>query len=572
MKEETRMTADLMFINGKVITVDQDFSIREAVAIARGKIVAVGSTTEISALRGAHTRVIDLKGKTLLPGINDPHLHAPFFGATRPPLALDLTPRHVSSIVDMISLLSQKAKTTQPGEWIRGFGWDQGALAECKDDPSRMPRKWDIDPVSPDHPVIFTDFSGHNVLVNSKAMEIAGITKSTPDPSSGEMERNPNDGEPTGILKELGAQSLISGHVPLLSREEKKQALLNALDHFKANGITSFTDAAIGPGGEKFSDGVMSAEFIDIYKELLDEEKLTARVNILLLLGDYGALTLKDLQHHMTSFKTPKDVDHHWLKFPGIKIFADGIPPTMTAWMSTPYLLGGTGSLVIPGKNDDEKSAALKEMINYIDSKGYQIGIHATGDRAIDVSIDGFVEAEAKNGEKDLRHYIIHADFISEEKARVLAKHGFGLAMQPSIKSVIADFAPNIVGDHLAAYQMPIKMAMDCGVVVTSSSDAPVTYPDWRKGVQAAVLRKGSQSGVVSGPEHRISVEQAIRSYTINGAWQDHMENIKGSIEVNKLADICIIDQDILCLEPDRIEDVKVLMTVVGGNIVYESD
>lgn len=296
------------------------------------------------------------------------------------------------------------------------------------------------------------------------------------------MERDPQTGEPTGIFVELGAQSLISPSIPLLTREEKKLALVMALEHFSRNGITSFTDAAIGPGGEKATYGVMSAEFVDIYKELLDSGRLTARATILLLLGDYGALTLADLQRHMETFKIPQGIDTTWLNFPGIKIFADGIPPSMTAWMNADYVGGGRGSLVIPGETDEAKCTSLKSMINYVHSKGRQIGVHATGDAAIDAVVDAFVEAAEQYGNQDLRHYVVHGDFISRQKAETLARYGFGLAMQPSIKAMIADFAPAFLGPERAAYQMPMAMAMDAGVVVTSSSDAPVTYPNWRKG------------------------------------------------------------------------------------------
>ena len=565
------MKADLAFINGKIITVDRDFSIRQAVAVASGKIMAVGSTSEINDHVGTATRVVDLKGNTLLPGINDSHLHAPFFGATRPPVALDLTPQRVRSIEDMKALLAEKVRSSRPGEWIRGFGWDQGALAECQKDPRRLPRKWDLDAVAPDNPVVFTDFSAHNLLINSKLLEIAGITKDTPDPATGKIERDPQTGEPTGIFVELGAQAVVSPAIPLLSREEKKLALMTALEHFSKNGITSFTDAAIGPGGEQYAYGVMSAEFIDIYKELLDNGRLSARATILLLLGDYGALTLADLQHHLETFQIPEGIDPTWLNFPGVKIFADGIPPSMTAWMNADYVGGGRGSLAIAGETDEAKSAGLKSMINYVHAKGRQIGVHATGDAAIDVVVDAFAEAADQYGANDLRHYIVHGDFVSRQKADILARYGFGLSMQPSIKAMIADFAPAFLGPERAAYQMPMGMAMAAGVVVTNSSDAPVTYPNWQKSIQAAVQRKGAISGNVSGADQCVTVEQAIRAFTINGAWQDHMEKVKGSIEVGKLADFCIIGDDILTMNPDKISEIPVLMTIVGGKVVFDA-
>ena len=560
-----------MLTSAKIITVDRDFSIKEAVAVKDGKILAVGTSDDIKSYIASDTKVLDLKGKPLLPGINESHMHAPFFGASRPPLSLDLTYPTVQSIPDMVAALKQKVAEVEPGEWIRGFGWDQSTLEECRSDPSKLPRKWDLDTVSPDHPVAFTDFSVHTLLVNSKALEIAGITKDTPDPPSGEMERDEN-GEPTGILKEPGAQALVAAHVPLLTREEKKTALVTSLNHLNANGVTSFTDAAIGPGGESFLYGVMSDQFVDLYQELLVEGKLSARVAVLLLLGDYGALTYEDLENGLKTYKVPVNVDKAWLQFPGVKIFADGIPLTYTSWMNEDYVSGnaGHGTSVIPGETDEEQRDNLIEMIKLVHRYGFQIGLHATGDRAIDVAVDGFVRAIEEIPGGDPRHYVIHGDFISSQKAEIMAKNNFGVAMQPFISVMISDFEPTVVGEKRATYEWPTRTVLDAGANLTSSSDAPVTYPNWRLGVQAAVLREGLVSGKVNGPEECLSVEEAIRTYTINGAWQDHMESVKGSIEKGKFADFCVIGDDILTVDPHKIGEIPVLMTIVGGKVVYD--
>jgi len=565
------MAANMVLKNGRVITVDKDFSIKEAIAVKDGKIVAVGSNDDIQKFITSDTKILDLKGKTILPGINESHMHGPLFGATRPPLAIDLTFPAVQSIPQMVEALRQKVAKTPPGEWIRGFGWDQGSLEECKNDPSMFPRKSDLDAVSPDHPVAFTDFSAHTLLVNSKALEIAGIDKNTPPPASGEIERDEN-GEPTGIFKEPGAQALVSVYVPLLTREEKKTALLTALTHLNAQGVTSYTDAAIGPGGETYLYGVMSAEFVDLYQELLAEKRLSARVSILLLLGDYGALTYEDLENGLKTFKIPTPTDKERLRFPGVKIFADGIPLTYTSWMNEDYVSGdaGHGRSVIPGDTDQEQRENLIDMIKLVHGYGFQIGLHATGDRAIDTAVDGFVEAINEKSEGDPRHYVIHGDLISAEKAKLLAKYNCGIAMQPFISAMIADFEPGVIGEERAAYEWPTRTVLDAGTNLTSNSDAPVTYPNWRLGVQSAVLREGLVSGKVSGPEECITVEEAIRTYTINGAWQDHMEELKGSIEIGKFADFCIIGDDILTVDPHKIGEIPVLMTLVDGEIVFD--
>jgi hypothetical protein len=265
--------------------------------------------------------------------------------------------------------------------------------------------------------------------------------------------------------------------------------------------------------------------------------------------------------------------EHHWLRFPGVKIFADGVPLTYTSWMNEDYVGGefGHGRSVIPGKTDGEQRDNLIDMIRFIHSRGYQIGLHATGDRAIDAAVDGFAEAMQEMPGGDPRHYVIHGDFISRDKAETLKRLNCGVAMQPFISAMIADFEPHVVGEERAAYEWPTRTVLDAGANLTSSSDAPVTYPNWRLGVQAAVLRKGLISGEVSGPEERIGVEEAIRTYTINGAWQDHMETVKGSIEPGKLADLCIIGEDILNVDPQEIGAIPVLMTVVGGRIVFDA-
>ncbi|MBW2368640.1 MAG: amidohydrolase [Deltaproteobacteria bacterium] len=566
------MGADLAIINAKVITVDNDFSIQQAVAVKDDKITVVGTNEDVKPHITSETRVLDLRGKPVLPGINDAHMHATEFGAMRPPLALDLTYETIKSIPEMIEALRKKVAEVKPGEWIRGFGWSPGTTEGDQNNPTRLPHRSDIDPVSPNNPVSFMDAAGHTLLVNSKALEIGGISKYTPDPKTGEMERDPVTGEPTGIFMEMEAIAMISNAIPHLTREEKKQAIINTLDDLKRNGITSYTEGAVGPGGDAYLYGLLGSEFIDVYAELQKENRLTARVNALLLLGKYGSLTMEDLQDNIESLRLPRHMDKIWLNFPAIKIFADGIPSNYTAWMNEDYVSGdaGHGVSTIPGKTDQEQRDNLIEMIEYIHSKGFQIGVHAVGDRAIDATVDGFVRAIEKMPEKELRHYVIHGDFISADKAKLLGKYRCGIVMQPSIAAIIADFEPEIVGEERAAYEWPTRTVLDAGANLTSSSDAAAVYPNWRLGVQDAVLREGRSSGIVSGPEECITVEEAIRTYTINGAWQDHMEDIKGSIEVGKLADFCVIDSDILEVDPHQIGEIGVIMTIVGGKIVFD--
>lgn len=564
--------ADLILVNGKVVTVDGRFSICQAIAVKNGWIIAVGADNEVRNLSDGKTEVVDLKGKVVLPGGNDSHMHGVLYGGTRPPLSLDLTFPKVKSIKDMAEELRKAVPGYRPGDWIRGFGWYQGFLEECEKDPDKLPRKYDFDAVSRDNPILFTDFSIHTLVVNSKALEIAGITKNTPDPSDGVMERDPATGDPTGVFKELAAQAMILKSVPLLTLDEIRQAALAGMKELNKNGITSFTDGALGPGGDQYLGGLLGTRCIDAYKQLYEEGKLTARVTIGLLMGRYGALSYNDLKTGLDSFVVPQGLDPMWLQMPMVKIFADGIPLTKTSWMWDEYLGGGYGTLSVPGNSDEERYGELIRLIGLVHERGFQVGVHAIGDRATDAAVDGFIKAMQDNPRGDPRHYLIHGDFITPSCGRRMAHHRIGVSMQPTIGVQIADINELIVGVERTAYEWPTRTMLDAGVMLTGSSDAPVTYPNWRLSLQSAVLREAWGSGKPSGPEESITIEETLRMYTTNGAWQDRMESIKGSIEVGKVADLQVLGADILTVDPHGIGDIPVVMTLVGGKMVYEAD
>jgi len=389
------------------------------------------------------------------------------------------------------------------------------------------------------------------------------------NPEGGIIEREPESGEPTGILIEK-AQDLIDRVVPAYTREEKKQAIISALNILKTQGITSITDAGLGPGGNTHHGGLMGEDCIGLYKELHDEGKLMVRTNILLLMGEGEVSTMNHIKETMEAFCKPGGLDKKWIRISGVKIFADGIPRTKTAWMNEQYLNGGNGSLVLPGEGDREKCELLAKMLKYFHNAGYQIGIHATGDRTIDFCVDALIEAMNGLNWGMPRHYIIHGNFVSPECAKRMAKYNIGLSIQPVLKSIPIDLLEQLVGRKRAAYAMPARTCLDAGIKLTASSDAPITSPNWKEGVQCAVLRELKDSRKVSGPEQCVTVEEAVRMYTVHGAWQDHMDDKKGSIEFGKLADLCIIDENILTIDPHTICDIPVLMTIAGGKIVYD--
>ena len=259
-----------------------------------------------------------------------------------------------------------------------------------------------------------------------------------------------------------------------------------------------------------------------------------------------------------------------WLKIGGIKLFADGMPQTKTAWLHGEYPDGGNGSLVLPGATEKERYEELVSMIVFAHKHGFQCGIHAIGDRAIESCIDGFLKAKQEDP-RELRHYLVHCDMISDADIKRVAANNIGVSTQPILKWVFSDAIDKAVGVERSERQFPLRSLLDAGVHVSLSSDAPVTDPDWLQGVEAAVLRKSKASGTVRGPEQRITAREAIRLFTMGGAWQDHMERRKGSLEPGKLADFCVLDQDIFSAAAEDIHAITNVGTVVGGKVVYDA-
>lgn len=540
--------ADMVLINGNVVTVDSDFSIKQAIAIKEDRISVVGTNEEVMCLVADDTKEIDLKGKTVLPGINDCHIHTAWFGGTLISESLDLG--EITSINQIAELVAKKAGNVKPGEWITGNSWKSMIIKELVESPGRLPTKWDLDHVSPDNPVCLHDFSGHNLWVNSKALEFAGITKETSLPSGGEIVKN-SEGEPTGMLKELPAIGLVLKVLPPLTKDYKREAIVAAIEVLNSLGITSITDGALGPGG----GDLMDVECIEIYKELLGEGELSIRLNILLLFGEYGALSFRDIKEGIKNAALYADSDNDWLRTAGIKIFADGLPGR-TAWMYDEYPEGGRGSLVLPGATDEDKYNQLISMIVYAHKHGFQLGIHSCGDRAIDACMDGFKKALGDEP-RDARHYIIHGVGITNAARKIAAENDIGVSAQPGLWQLRAKSTQSN-GDIRTSWPDRVKGLIEEGINFTASSDAPVTHPDWIKGFASLVNIAD------------ISRYDAIRAYTINAARQNHMEDKVGSIEAGKLADLCVVDRDILTLEDADIDSINNVMTIVGGKVVYE--
>jgi predicted amidohydrolase YtcJ len=489
----------------------------------------------------------------MLPGINDSHGHLIPWATGRPPFTLDVGSQNVKSIADVQAAIAAKVAAVKPGEWIRGAGWDVADLGVA--DYSGLTRSL-LDAVAPNNPVFLTEFSMHTTWVNSKALELAGITGSTPDPDGYIVVDG--GGNPTGVLKE-SALSLVLSIIPPFTVDEIKAATVAAMKELNAIGITSVTDALV------------SEKELNVYKDIHRDGNQSVRVTMLSGSPENGfAPTLDEIKNNVAWLKALVWDDPAMLKMTGIKLFADGIPPTMTAWLREPYV--GTdqcGSLVTAGATDEEKCANLNKIIAYANSQGCQIGVHAVGDRAIDATVDGFVAALEEH-QWDARHYIIHGDFVPPATAKVMSEYRIGQAVQATIRWLIAAHMHYLVPEALVAYQCPLRTLFDAGVCVSGSSDMPIVSPNWKQGVQSAILRDAKNTEAFFGVAQRITREEAIRSYTINAARQDHQDTVKGSIEAGKVADFCVLADDILTIEPHKIADIKNDVTILNGKIVYQ--
>jgi predicted amidohydrolase YtcJ len=557
----------LVLTGGQVLTVDAGFSVAQGVAVRGRDILAVGSDAEMRALAGPGTRIVELGGRTVLPGINDSHLHGAAYGMTKPPFALDVGHPSVGSVADIAAVVGRAAHDTPEGDWIIGLGWDPGYLAECLADPGRFPHRRDLDAVAPRHPVCLTDFSSHMVWVNSEALRRCGVDADTPAPPGGVIDHDP-DGRPTGILREAAGR-LVQAELPAPTRAQRRRAIQGVIRELHSRGITSYTEPGLGPGGAGSLFGGLSTDNWTAYADLAASGELQARVSVLLLPAPMGG-SADDVRKGLAELRRPESADPRLLRAIGVKIFADGVPPNRTAWMNEPYPDGGHGALCVHGDTPALQVHELREMIRLGHEAGFQLGVHVTGDRAIDLVVDAFLAANTAAPRPDARHYVIHGDFISPAGLAKLAAHGYGVNMNPAIKWTISDLMDEVVGPERSAYQWPVRSALDAGVRVCASSDAPITEPDWRQGVASMMLRESKASGRPSGPEQCVPLADALRAYTSTAAWQDFADDWKGTLEPGRAADLCVLNRPLLDLDPHEITQVQVDLTVFDGRVVFE--
>ena len=520
------MQADLALINGNIITLNPSKPHAQAIAIKNNRIVKVGENGEIKPLIKESTKVIDLTGKTALPGFIDTHIHIAGFGKTLTEVNL----RGIQSIKEMQEKLEKRVEKTGEEEWILGRGWDQDRLKE-----KRYPTRWDLDKVSPNNPVVFTRVCGHLCVVNSRALEKASITAETTPPPGGKIDKDPKTGEPTGILREK-AMDLVHRVMPEPSEHQLMEACGLACQKAVEAGLTSVHWIIHSP-----------AE-IRVIQKLRSQNKLPLRVYILIPI---------EFLDHLIRLGLYTGFGDDMARIGGVKILADGSLGARTAALHESYSDdSSTRGMML---HSEEK---LEELIVKTHRAGHQLAVHAIGDRAIDVVLTALEKALKKIPRKDHRHRIEHASVLNEKLIRRMKRLGVTASVQPHF--VVSDFwVVDRLGPKRARWVYPFKTLLQEGVPIVGGSDCPVEPISPLLGIWAAVSRE-------SFPEEQISVEEALRMYTIDAAFASFEEGVKGSIEVGKLADLVVLSDDPRKVPSDEIKDIEVEMTFVGGRMVYE--
>jgi predicted amidohydrolase YtcJ len=522
------------YINARVHTVDPRHPAAEAVVVKGDRIVFVGSTADARRFAGHEAETIDLQGRLLLPGFIDNHVHFVLGGEQ----ATGLDTRMCTSKEAFVAALRNYVEKRR-GTWIKGGDWDHERWVE-----RTLPNKEWVDPFSPDTPLFLPRFDWHMALVNSAALAAAGITRDTPDPAGGKIERDPATGEPTGIVKDA-AMDLVLAQMPKPTAAEIERRVRDALDVARRNGVTSIHDIAEEP-------------HIPVYRTLADAGELTCRIFARLPLSGHGALAAQHITHWSGD---------SFLRLGSMKAFSDGSLGSNTAWFFERYLNEHTCGLPMEALSDGRMRAWALEA----DRNGLQLSIHAIGDRANSAVLDIFEEIVRTNPPWDRRFRIEHAQHLRRADITRFASLGVIASVQPYHAIDDGAWAESRIGPERLKTTYAFRSMLDAGVHVCFGSDWTVAPLHPIGGIHAAVTRATLDGKNPGGwvPEEKISVGQAVRCTTINNAYASFEEGSKGSITPGKLADLVVLDRDIFAIAPEAIRDAAVHMTVVGGRIVY---
>lgn len=544
-------SADVILLHARIYTVNAQQPWAEALAIRDGKILAVGKDNEISRYRGTSTKVIDGKGRLVLPGFTDCHVH--FMDGS---FSLEQVNVESAKNLEQVQQQIKAYAIAHPNDaWVLGRGWSYPIFP-----PAGMPDRKQLDAVVPDRPAYIEGYDGHTWWANTKALEAAHITKTTADPPGGTIVRDPSTGEPTGAIKEDAADAMVRRAIPVPSRAKKLEMLRAGLKHANELGITRVhVMGGVNVGAGDVADA-----------ELLDELRRNNELTVRFYLGyrfDPPAVTALQLDEIERARQRYHD---DWIAAGGVKFFLDGVIETHTAAMLEPY--SNAPSLSGTLLWDPDK---YKKFVAELDQRGIQIFTHAIGDRAIRLALDAYQNAATKNGTKDARHRVEHIEDPSAADIPRFGQLGVIASMQPlhayPDDDTLKSWLP-AVGPERATRAWPWHSIQAAGGVLAFGSDWPVvTLSPW-PGLQNAVTRQTTEGEPEGGwiPSESISLADAVKGYTLNAAFAGHREKTEGSLEPGKLADLIIVSQNIFDADPHRLVDTKVIMTMVGGRVVYE--
>ena len=581
--------ADLVLQGGFVWTVDEDNPGAEAIAVVRDRIVYVGADAGVEQYIGAETRVIDLDGKLVVPGFNDNHVH--FEGTGRLLYGLNLL--DVSTERDFVARIREVHERYAPGTWIAGGDWSAyetwaaGDVAEAGREVNPddlygnlfLPNKGMIDDFTRDRPVLARRFDRKVYLANSAALEIAGIRRGVPDPEGIAVERNEN-GEPSGalfnpvsgavestVLVKDNVRALFDPLIPEPSRQQRIQETLRAWDQMKRVGVTSYSDVTSAPIQ------------VDIYRELREQGRMTARVRYRPPLENW---------EYLAGLGIRVGFGDEWIRFGAVKAWIDGIMGNSSARFYEPYThnpasRGIWRDIMFPfersPENPEDMQSRLERLALQADDAGLQLTVHAIGDEANGYLLDMLERIIEKNGERDRRFRLVHAQVMTDRDIERAGDMRIVAEVQPFHVSDDMRWMEERIGRDRSRGAYAFRRLWDAGAVVSFGSDSPGTnasryYLNPMLGLYAAITRK-TLSGQPEGgwfPQEKLTVEEAIKAYTLNTAYAAYEEHLKGSITVGKLADFVVLSDNLLTMDPDGIKDVMVLTTVVGGTVVFEAD
>ncbi|MBL8267197.1 amidohydrolase [Steroidobacter sp.] len=543
--------ADLVFKNGNIYTVDTTKPTATSVAVVAGKIAAVGNEDDTRALIGPKTQVVDLQGRLMLPAFHDAHTHPVWGGVNHSGCAL----YDGNSPEDYLKIIA-KCAAEEPGDgWIHGSGWKDGLFP-----PDGVPDKKLLDAVVANRPVAFTNVGGHGIWVNSKALEVAGITRDTKDPPNGRIDRD-KKGEPIGSFQEAAVE-LIVGKLPPPSDKAREQALGYARDYFNSNGIVGWHDALVpisgADPGQAIPPGVPQT-----YAAMAQKDTLKGHVSLALAWDTKrGMEQIPDL---LAAAQKLADVG---VAAKSVKFLLDGVPAQRTAALIEPYsdMPGFKGEMHI-------EPAVLKDAVTRLDAEGFQVHIHAIGDQAVRTALDAFAQARERNGAKDHRPLLSHVNLISKDDLPRFKELGVTVIFQP-LWACMDDYMVLVgarVGPARMEHMYPVMSLARAGGRVAYGSDWPVASANPLEGIEVALTRRapGVTDGELLAPEERVTLEQAIESYTLGAAYASHLDDRSGSIVVGKSADLVVLDQDLFKIAPTQIAKAKVLVTLFAGQPVY---